>query len=310
MSGVGCPEPGSRPRQLTTDHSPLTTPHSAFTFTEVMFAVILLGVGFIMLAAIFPVAIRQTQSTIEETVGSWLAQSAVRSVQHVATDALMPPTAPAGDNGLVLHFRDRRNANGDAGADALWSAIRGDLIPTQDPRFAWIPLYKRNYGDTTAQLIILGVQSRNRPAYQAPRDLQRHAAGAVSDLITNPNPATLEPREVAVTLTAGGANPDTVTFSGDGAAAAAEGAFFVIADDQTPGAVGATNGFLYRVGNNVGGDTWELAAGHDLKGGSLPTVTARALIVGRGYRDPTRPEDGLEGPAQDVAAYTTFIRLN
>mgnify|MGYP003884520069 CR=1 FL=1 len=41
--------------------------HRGFTFTEVLFAVLLLGVGFIMLAGIFPVAIRQAQTSVEQT---------------------------------------------------------------------------------------------------------------------------------------------------------------------------------------------------------------------------------------------------
>ena len=55
------------------DPSPLTPDPSwrrsrrAFSFVEVLFAVIILGVGFIMVAAIFPVAIQQTQATVEET---------------------------------------------------------------------------------------------------------------------------------------------------------------------------------------------------------------------------------------------------
>ena len=41
-----------------------------YSFTEVMFAVIVLGIGFIMVAAVFPVAIQQSQATSEETVGA------------------------------------------------------------------------------------------------------------------------------------------------------------------------------------------------------------------------------------------------
>src|SRR5689334_12002195 len=38
-----------------------------FTFTEILFALMILGIGFIMVAAMFPVAIRQTQQTVLET---------------------------------------------------------------------------------------------------------------------------------------------------------------------------------------------------------------------------------------------------
>src|SRR4051812_34104750 len=46
-----------------------------FSFTEVMFAVILLGLGFIMVAAIFPVAIRQSQANMEDTAGVSVAKA-------------------------------------------------------------------------------------------------------------------------------------------------------------------------------------------------------------------------------------------
>src|SRR5205809_6991279 len=63
-----------------------------FTFTEVMFAVILLGIGFIMLAGMFPVAIQQTQTTVQESISSTLVQIATRSMEQSLTDADVPPT--------------------------------------------------------------------------------------------------------------------------------------------------------------------------------------------------------------------------
>ena len=48
-----------------------------FSFPEVLFAVAVLGIGFIMVAAIFPVAIMQTQAAMEETVGTAVARNGV-----------------------------------------------------------------------------------------------------------------------------------------------------------------------------------------------------------------------------------------
>src|SRR5216117_4004309 len=64
----------------------------AFTFTEVMFAVILLGIGFIMLAGMFPVAIQQTQTTVEESNASTLVQAATRYLEQTLTQQDLPPT--------------------------------------------------------------------------------------------------------------------------------------------------------------------------------------------------------------------------
>jgi len=43
---------------------------AGYSFTEVMFAVVVLGIGFIMIAAMFPVAIQQSQLTSEETTAA------------------------------------------------------------------------------------------------------------------------------------------------------------------------------------------------------------------------------------------------
>src|SRR3954462_7619634 len=63
-----------------------------FTFTEVMFAVILLGIGFIMLAGMFPVAIQQTQTNVEESKGSTIARSAAHYMEEALTIDDVPPT--------------------------------------------------------------------------------------------------------------------------------------------------------------------------------------------------------------------------
>ena len=50
-----------------------------FTFTEVLFAVLILGIGFIMIAGIFPVSLQQTRLNQEETAGAQIAMAAVTS---------------------------------------------------------------------------------------------------------------------------------------------------------------------------------------------------------------------------------------
>jgi hypothetical protein len=45
----------------------------------------ILGIGFIMIAAMFPVALSQTESSTQETVGSGMARSGVNSMQQMAT---------------------------------------------------------------------------------------------------------------------------------------------------------------------------------------------------------------------------------
>jgi hypothetical protein len=47
-----------------------------------------------MIAAMFPVTIRQTQSTLEETIGANVARGAVDYLQSIASEDLFPPTVP------------------------------------------------------------------------------------------------------------------------------------------------------------------------------------------------------------------------
>src|SRR4051812_35781062 len=63
-----------------------------FTFTEVMFAVILLGIGFIMLAGMFPVAIQQTQTNVEESTAPNIARAAAHYMEESLTVDDVPPT--------------------------------------------------------------------------------------------------------------------------------------------------------------------------------------------------------------------------
>src|SRR3954471_2365584 len=61
-----------------------------FSFTEIMFAVIILGVGFIMVAAIFPVAIQQAKNTNEETTAAAIARGAATYLSGVLKDGATP----------------------------------------------------------------------------------------------------------------------------------------------------------------------------------------------------------------------------
>jgi hypothetical protein len=61
-----------------------TKGRGGYSFPEVMFAVVVLGIGFIMLAAIFPVAVKQSKLTGDETRALALARSVVGSVNGIA----------------------------------------------------------------------------------------------------------------------------------------------------------------------------------------------------------------------------------
>jgi type II secretory pathway pseudopilin PulG len=57
---------------------------AGYSFPEVMFAVVVLGIGFIMLAAVFPVAVRQSKLTADETRAIGIARGVVGIVTNLA----------------------------------------------------------------------------------------------------------------------------------------------------------------------------------------------------------------------------------
>src|SRR5688572_17489562 len=63
-----------------------------FNFVELLFAVMLLGIGFIMVAAIFPVTIQQTAATLDDSVGQSMQLNARNAIAEVATTANLPAT--------------------------------------------------------------------------------------------------------------------------------------------------------------------------------------------------------------------------
>jgi type II secretory pathway pseudopilin PulG len=125
-----------------------------YSFPEVLFAVIVLGIGLIMIAAIFPVAIAQNKATVDETTASSIARSAASVMASLAIDTRTQTVNPPS---TVLVPTGTTPANNYAGVvrpiDSLvgWNAIRGNLIFVDDPRYAFVPLYRRdgNPADST-----------------------------------------------------------------------------------------------------------------------------------------------------------------
>ena len=84
----------SRDRRFTR-HSALRarTFQSGFSFIEIMFAVILLGIGFIMLAAVFPVGIRQQQETLDADNATAVSNAAFSQLVSIFPATVNTPTA-------------------------------------------------------------------------------------------------------------------------------------------------------------------------------------------------------------------------
>src|SRR5665213_2149864 len=328
-----------------------------FSFVEILFSIMILGIGFIMIAAIFPAALRQTQSSSEETVASTIAREGAAAMANIAgtrdyaapvvLPATNPPTPPLTflpptnlqGPGLGIGVVESAQTVAASGnkvyptyTSNFWAALSGDLILPSDPRYAWVPMYRRDFGSAYAQVIVIACQVRNASQYN--QDTRSGSTPFNTDLLSNgisPSaaPPNLQARPVMVTLnrSLNITQPDTMSFapapnSPDFTPAVAEGSFVVIADDRSglnppaPQLPQTANGFIYRVGNPRPGqppNNWELQPGNDTKASSyVPTGPVLAYIVGRRY-DPSFTGAGtpiFSGPAQDVAVYTTFVKAN
>ena len=290
--------------------NPESTLRRGFSFVEVLFAVMILGIGFIMVAGNFPVAISQTQTNGEETIGAAVARGGVEYLARLPYDQITqsnPAGTPAmAADGLVHPIAP----TGGSGKDAyLWHAVKGNLILPEDPRNAWVPLYRRTPGgnglpETYAQVIVIAVRARNRGVYTE------------ADVTSNPpgNTPTLAAKPVKVKFNSDPSPdvPDTVTFDSDGEAVA-PGTYVVIARDTGASGTNNATGWVVRVGNQVSGNQWELIPGNDFKTSPYKPTGGDGFIVGQGLRDPTQAfnqsTNPYEGGTQDVAVYTSYIQL-
>ena len=76
-----------------TRHSALGTRHfrPGFSFTEILFAVMILGIGFIMVAAMFPVAIAQTEANNQETITASVGRQGASYLNELANILVISP---------------------------------------------------------------------------------------------------------------------------------------------------------------------------------------------------------------------------
>ncbi len=200
-----------------------------FSFAEVMFAVVILGIGFIMVAAVFPVAIQQTQSTGEEGTAASIAREAANAIaslprtvdnplydrtyvydpltpkpatdyQHVQTELVFPPTVKnyvPGNVNTPQSLVTNTPAAVSAAAPAVvapfvgprWDFLKGNLILPHDPRYAYVPFYLRGSGQTDAQLIVVAVTCRQRAIYEPGFDTKPDSSQIQTENITTTSAA-------------------------------------------------------------------------------------------------------------------------
>jgi hypothetical protein len=264
-----------------------------FSFAEVMFAVIVLGIGFIMIAAIFPVAISQTQASLSDTAGVTVGRTGsiymanligqgtgtigLGDVKTYATYTASPP--PLADG--IVHPIDGVATM----VPSRWDRMKGNFIETADPRFAWVPIgYKMadesagTFGAVNsipryAEFYVLAVQSQVKPTFDR-LDLDPPAAVGAAPF----DVANLRPKTITGVLIQDSTDPantdgvDTVTFPAATAQPSvncvASGAYILVSNDHldtSPSPVNAKlmNGQYYRIGANIRPNVWELQPGND-----------------------------------------------
>ena len=259
----------------------------------------ILGIGFIMVAAVFPVAIKQTEETVEETTAASVAKSGASYFGRIGINANFPPTG-----GKVVAY------TGPGATSPFWKLLSGNLILPTDSRYAWVPFYSRGVlpsGSPAAyaQITMVGVQCRNGPNFTN------------ADLNTIGAQANLQGRPLTATFASGGAGPDTISFTGAPTGAVAEGTYVVVADDSaTPNGAAnppvSCNGFIYRVGNLISGNQWELMPGGDMKNARYTPAggVVQVFVVGRGYNNSASGDATFAGPAMDVGTFSSFIWIH
>jgi hypothetical protein len=260
----------------------------------------------------------------------------------------IPATASGLPSACVYSFRDPRAivmATPQARAN-LWNSIRGDLIDNTDPRFATIPMYVREPNSNFIRIICIAVRLRNGERFEHDRNAPQEgdapplplAAGGTIDpvelapvpaavtLVDNANGAdriTIEElTSTDVTDYPGPAGTNLVSQSAGVANAAHDGAFVIISDDRgvddgaTPfvNEIGKANGRIYRLGQQLGPNLWELSAGYDMASPleNLPktgTKKAIAFVVGAGFASPGTPGNGYGGANRSVQVFDNLISL-
>ena len=312
-----------------------------FTFLEVLFAIMILGIGFILVAAMFPAAIKQTQSTVEDSAGSAVWISTHRKFIQLAKNPILPlpPANPkkildkfmlasgaVQGGSIVYSFHDARLLPGVRAN--LWAVACGNLIVDSDRRYACVPFFRRekNYppdpnsptGASEVQMFFVPVHVRNKPEYD------RGDINSTSTAMSN-----LDPTLFNINVNAGGGGLPIITLNNiydfdrtlsnsKGAVTedspAGVGAYVLISECTTGNPKLLKNGQIYRLGARVDpADPTRYFIAPDSQGANdvyngVFNYTADAFIVGRGISTPPAVSM-FDGPPQDLGVFPAPINV-
>jgi Tfp pilus assembly protein PilV len=315
-----------------------------FTFIEVLFATIILGLGFIMIAAVFPAALQQGLTTADETTGTQVCRDALRQIQSMASNSTLPyPGTYAGSaNTPVVPFGNWNFTVNGQSVIANQLAATGSQFFSADHRFAWMAYYRRlSSADPMAQIFIIALKNSDfaNSDYTFPPFASSYFPSATTPAQPFPQPSP----KVQFLYSPSTGFSYAVMISGDGVAPtpvtnAAPGAYVLVSDDNGGGntPAGSMIGRVFRLGNQnptlpsdlgvtvtTPGEWFQLQPGMDLRPGSsgspeaTPTNPIRVYIVGRantkvsGVVPPLNPYTGpYVGGNQDIACVSAYVRIN
>jgi hypothetical protein len=237
-----------------------------------MFAVIILGIGFIMVAALFPVAIQQTQASSNDVVATAYANELSQSLSSVLSSTDLPPTGQSSAGAVPCYASigpvQAGNYSGPTSAIATstlfavnpfanttptpppyvaspWTAgnkVTGAIINSTNPQYGCVLFYSRDEGNGAASVApsnsanVIAIITQNQNSVSTGY-LAGYDTGTAAVIQTQP--ATLQgwPINVAIYSNVKGTAVGLATHSlavipGGDTTAAATGAFIVIAKDN------------------------------------------------------------------------------
>jgi hypothetical protein len=255
-----------------------------------MFAVVILGIGFILIAAIFPVAIQQSQATAEESSAAAIAREAANAIAAFPSTMANPNVPPTGYpivspsqtiQTLLLYPPTVKNyALGSINSPptpfgpglqsvappaivvpfsgAQYEALKGNAILPSDPRYAWAAFYKRENSSSVMQLIVVAMTTRAKPIYDPSAD--------ATASYTTPSLTTVRQFVAASTGKTVICNDELILGSGGGGNYEGYTASPTVTLSNAYSA-GYPAGRYYRLGRNVGipgGPMYEIDPGNNL----------------------------------------------
>lgn len=291
-----------------------------FSLPEIMFAIMILGIGFIMVAAMFPVAIQQAKTNKESISASLVAQRAMRCLEQAGMNRTTAGPSVMAETGGVYTFEDNIvNPAAAAWPSNFWYAVQGEMIEASDPRFAWAALYARSatggVSAPTASVVVFVTAAQQSTHYGAYTDLGP-IPGSPQAL------CNLQPKLIRVGNNAGSGRPERIILSAAVAAdfggtmpayytalgaqgatpAVGEGAFAVLSGDPTASLAGQVVQFTdYDAAN----DDWGVRLTDQQNVRNWPAGPQVAWVVGRTY---DAASNAFVGKVQDIAVYKGVIR--